>query len=434
VRILVFGGTIFVGRHFVESALERGHEVTLFHRGQHGLDLFPEVERLQGDRERDLNVLGGRSWDAAVDTCGYVPRVVGASVDALRDAVGRYLFVSTIAAYASFDRAGLDESAPLAELEEPGSEDIQRFYGPLKARCEREVARLGTHALVVRPGLIVGPQDPTDRFTYWVRLVAAGGDVLAPGRPERRVQVIDSRDLALWMVRLLEDERGGAYNAVGPEGVLTMGELLETCRSVSGSDARIVWVPEDELLGAGVEPWSELPLWIPESDGEMGGFLAFDASAAIAHGLRFRPLAATVADTLSWDRVRTSVLRKDVGVDIGPVGLSAEREAQLRLRLAGRRALRRRRRGAGRDRPQRRSPLRRRPPRRRRPRRRAARAGCEDGQPRRLCRPRRPQLPGGSVQRLPAARRCRRDGSHPRPARRRPHSGAHRMGHARRER
>ena len=317
-KLLLLGGTKFLGRHVVEAALGRGHEVTLFNRGRTNPDLFPEVERLRGDRDGDLSALGGRAWDAVVDTSGYVPRVVRASAELLRDAVGHYTFVSSISVYRDFRAPGFDENAPLAQLEDPASEDVQEQYGALKAACERAAAEVyGERALLVRPGLIVGPHDPTDRFTYWPRRVAAGGDVLAPGTPADPVQFIDVRDLAVWLLHALDAGLSGPYNATGEP--LGIGELLEACKAVSGSDARFQWVPADRLRAEGVAPWTELPLWLPP---EHAALNRSDVSKARAAGLELRPLSDTIRDTLAWDEER-EIPRAD------DVGLAPERERKL---------------------------------------------------------------------------------------------------------
>jgi 2'-hydroxyisoflavone reductase len=322
VRILVIGGTRFLGRAFVEAALARHHDLTLFNRGLSGPDLFPEAEHNRRDRDGGLDALGDGAYDAVLDTCGYVPRVVRASAQASADRVGRYAFVSTLSVYADERTVGQDESAPIAVTPDPSVEEItDDTYGPLKALCEAEVERsVPGRALIVRPGLIVGPNDPTDRFTYWPVRVAAGGDVLAPYGPGYRTQFIDVRDLAGWILTMLEDGATGVFNATGRAEPLPLGTLLDTCRDVSGSDARFVYVDEGFLLEEGIEPWSELPLWIPGEEGV--GSHAFDSSKAVANGLTFRPVEATAADTLAWARTRPTA-------DPIRAGMYPEREAAL---------------------------------------------------------------------------------------------------------
>jgi 2'-hydroxyisoflavone reductase len=335
VKILIVGGTMFLGRRLVEAALAAGHQVTTFTRGRHNADDQCDVEKLRGDRHRDVTALSGRHWDAVIDTCGYVPNGVRHVMDALdSDRVGHYTFISSVSVYAEFPRAGLDESGAVSTITDEQlaqAEDAATgaratamtygdMYGALKALCEQaaEEAMPG-RVLNVRPGLIVGAFDYSDRFTYWVRRVAEGGDVLAPGSPERRVRVIDARDLASWIVRMAESRETGVFNASGAEDGLNMGTVLATCREVSESDARLVWVDEQFLLDNKVQPWSELPLWIPA---EHNGIFEVRNDKAVRAGLTFRSLVETVEDTLRWDRGRSpgEPLR---------AGLERDRERQL---------------------------------------------------------------------------------------------------------
>lgn len=303
-KLLILGGTRFLGRHLVSAAQERGHEVTLFNRGQTNPGLFPGVTELHGDRDGDLQILSGRTWDAVIDTCGYVPRVVRASAEFLARTVPRYTFISTISVYGDLDKAGIDESAPVATIDDETTEEVTgATYGALKALCEQAVIEEYPDAsLIIRPGLIVGPYDPTDRFTYWPVRVDRGGEVLAPGMPENLVQIVDARDLAEWTIAMVEEGTTGIYNATGPDERLPLAQLLETCRAVASSDATFTWLPEAFLLEHGAEPWVEIPLWVPGD--EAIGFGTVDVRRAVANGLRFRPLAATVADTLSWAQQR----------------------------------------------------------------------------------------------------------------------------------
>ena len=323
-KLLILGGTVFLGRHLVEAALARGHIVTIFNRGKANPDLFPEIEKLRGARDGDLTALQGRHWDAVIDTSGYVPRVVRASADLLANAAGHYTFISSISAYADFSTPDFAESASVGTLSDESVEEVNGdTYGPLKALCEQAVEQaIPGRTLVIRPGLIVGPYDPTDRFTYWPHRVAQGGEVLVPGRPERQIQIIDARDLADWTLRMVESGHTGVYHATGPDYALTMGRLLETCKAVGKSDARFAWVSESCLLEAGVTPWMELPLWIPESDTSTTGFLQANVSKAVTAGLTFRPLAETVQDTLAWDAARPANRE-------WRAGLKPERERQL---------------------------------------------------------------------------------------------------------
>jgi 2'-hydroxyisoflavone reductase len=328
VKLLVLGGTKFVGRAVVECALARDHEVTLFNRGETNPELFPEVEKLHGDRDGDLSALDGRSWDAVVDPSGYVPRIVRASADLLaRNGVEHYVFVSSGSVYTDHS-VPVDESSPVAALPDPASEDVEEHYGALKALCERVVADVFPgRSANVRAGLVVGPHDPTGRFTYWPVRIARGGDVLVPGRPERRLQFIDVRDLAAWMLDVAERRVAGTFNATGPVPPVTMGELVERCRAVSGSDARFTWVEDDFLVERGVGEWMELPLWIASP--EYRHFMDVDVSKAVAADLRFRPLEETVRDTLAWASSDGEQAPLASGIEIGEAGLRAECEAEL---------------------------------------------------------------------------------------------------------
>jgi len=320
VKLLVLGGTKFLGRHAVEAALAEGHEVTIFTRGRTNPELFPDVEHLHGDRDGELGALEGRTWDGAVDTSGYVPRVVRYSAELLRSSVRRYVFVSSISAYGDFSRP-ITEETPVAELADPDAEEITEHYGALKAACERVVEEVfADRSALVRAGLIVGPFDPTDRFTYWPRRLAEGGDVLAPGDPAAPAQFVDARDLALWFLQLAEHGPGGVFNATGPREPMTLRELLERTIQAVGSDTRLVWADDERLLAAGVEAWTELPLWAPGA--EYAGLQRADTRRALAAGLTFRPVEETARDTLAWSR--------DAG-EQRPT-LTREREAEL---LAG---------------------------------------------------------------------------------------------------
>lgn len=321
-ELLLLGGTRFLGRHVAEAALAAGHRVTMFHRGRTGAEVLPHVPRILGDRDGGLGSLSGRRWDAVVDLCGYVPRVVRASAEALAGSVGRYLFVSTISVYAEPVPGYAREDAPLARLSDPGSEVVDgASYGALKALCESEVQRLfGSRSTVVRPGLIVGPFDSTDRFPYWPRRIARGGDVLAPGDGSQPTQFVDVRDLARFLIRLLEHDAGGVMHATGPREPLDLRTCLETLRAALGSDASFEWVGESFLLERGVQPWLELPLWVPASE---AAFETCDISAALAAGLEFRPLAESARDTFAWDATRPD------GARAASPALKPERESAL---------------------------------------------------------------------------------------------------------
>jgi 2'-hydroxyisoflavone reductase len=302
-KVLILGGTLFVGRHLVEAALGRGDEVTIFNRGRTGDELYPEVERLRGDRDADdLEALRGRSWDAVFDTSARVPRWVRDSARLLAGSVEHYTFVSSCSVYAETSAPGTDEASPVYRLEDDGVETITspEVYGGLKVLCEEAAAQaMPGRVLSVRAGLIVGPYDPTGRFTYWVHRIAGGGEVLVPEPRHQPVQLIHARDLADWMLAMADRGEAGVFNATGPETPLTMEGLLQEIREETGTDARLVWVGERTLVERGVEAWSDLPLWLaPETNPESAGFLAVDVSKAVAAGLRFRPLARTIRDTL----------------------------------------------------------------------------------------------------------------------------------------
>jgi 2'-hydroxyisoflavone reductase len=312
VRFLVLGGTKFLGRAAVEAALTRGHEVTLFNRGRTNPGLFPEAEHLQGDREHDLGRLEGRSWDAVIDPSGYVPGVVRASAQLLAGTAQQYVFVSSVSAYADYSEPRKEDD-PLEPL---GDHPVDRLledyanYGALKVLCEQEVRRsFDERALIIRPGLVVGLHDPTDRFTYWPRRVERGGPVLAPAPPDQPVQLIDVRDLAGWLVGLVEGGANGLFNATSPPRAVTFASMLDAC----GADD-VVWVDENFLLEQGVEGWSELPCWIPSVTPDHAAFQLVDVSRAVAAGLTFRPLAETARDVPEWT---------------GMAGLIPEREAEL---------------------------------------------------------------------------------------------------------
>lgn len=320
-KVLIIGGTRFLGRALVDEGIAAGHEMTLFNRGQSNPGLYPNIEQIHGDRDGGLSALGGRRWDVAVDTCGYVPRIVRAAAEYLSDAVEHYTFISSLSVYSEPLAAGVDESGAVGTIEDETTEEITgESYGPLKALCEQAATKaMGGRALHVRAGLIVGPHDLSDRFTYWPVRVARGGEVLAPDSPDYGVQFIDVRDLARWIMTAAANRLTGPYNVTGPGRPLPLGLLLDTCRAVAGSDARFTWVDEAFLLAQNVAPFTEMPLWVPA---ESGGFNAFDVSKALAAGLIYRPFAETVRDTLEWATQRPDgyVWRN---------GLTPEHEAEL---------------------------------------------------------------------------------------------------------
>ena len=325
-RLLLLGGPKFLGRAVADAALAGGHELTFFNRGRTNPELYSllyaEVEKLVGDRDGGLGALAGRTWDAVVDTSGYVPHVVLVSAEALAGS-GLYCFVSSISVYADFSRP-IDEESELAPLgDQPVDEMAPDYsnYGALKALCEQAVRDVfGERALVVRPGLIVGPHDPTGRFTYWPHRAARGGEILAPGPPERTSQFVDVRDLGEWIVELCERKVAGTFNATHP-GV-TLGELLATSVAVAGSEASVTWVTDEFLVEREVGQWMEVPLWL--SGPEHAYMDCADVSRALSEGLGFRPLEDTVRGTLEEASTTDAA------------GLSAEREAELLAAWHGR--------------------------------------------------------------------------------------------------
>jgi 2'-hydroxyisoflavone reductase len=329
-RILILGGTGFTGPYQVRYALDRGHKVTTFNRGKtHPGELPNEVEQLIGDRKGKLDALKDRQWDVVIDNPTTLPAWVRDAAQILKGNVERYIFISTISVYADTSK-GVDESAPLAKYDGPDAfkETIEamkasgyKTYGPLKALSEQEAEKwFPGKSLIIRPGLIVGPRDETDRFTYWPVRIDRGGEVLAPGTPNDPVQFIDARDLAEWTIRMVENRETGVYNATGPATKLGIGEMLETTKTALKSKAKFTWAPADFLKQQKVEAWSDMPVWA----GDELGMARTSISRALAKGLTFRPLAETARDTLAWFKSqpqdRQSHLR---------AGLSSEREAEV---------------------------------------------------------------------------------------------------------
>jgi 2'-hydroxyisoflavone reductase len=324
-RLLVLGGSGFVGRHIVERALARGDEVTLFNRGLTAPELFPAAELLRGDRAGDLRALrDGGPWDAAIDVTGYRPEDVAASSQALAGRVEHLTFISTISVYDDVSQPGVEEDAPLARCSARSSQVVPlsgrggwEDYGALKALCEQAVHEATssppTRALIVRPGIVAGPYDPTNRFSAWVARMARGGRVLAPGARQRPLQLIDARDLAAFVLDMTTARATGAFNAVGAQ--LTWGEMLAAC-VVPGSQTELVWVADERLRAAGIGD-EDLPLWIAADDADNVGFMQISGARAIAAGLRHRPLAQTARDVLA-------ALRPEDELGLDPV-----REARL---------------------------------------------------------------------------------------------------------
>ncbi|MBI2898327.1 MAG: NAD-dependent epimerase/dehydratase family protein [Deltaproteobacteria bacterium] len=321
-RVLVIGGTRFVGRHIVEAALASGHEVTLLHRGRTGADLFPRARHLHADRDVDLSVLSEGEWDATVDVCAYWPAQVRSLAAALGRRAGRYALISSVSAYAPLPGPGANEDAPLAEL--VGPEPVQmsnEAYGALKVRCERAAREaFGSDVLILRPTYVVGPHDHTGRFTHWVLRLARGGEVLAPGPHEGPIQVIDARDLASFAVGLFGRRSGGVFHVASPAPPFGFADLLGAiATAVAPAGTHLTWVDESFLRSEG-ETTSSLPLWSGSDEDRFA--LALDPSRALAAGLSPRPLGETAADTLRWARAAGAI----------SLELSAEREAELLAR------------------------------------------------------------------------------------------------------
>jgi 2'-hydroxyisoflavone reductase len=323
VQILVLGGTRFVGRAYVEEALALGHEVTLFNRGRTARDLFPDVERLRGDRDADLAPLQGRTWDVVFDPACYLPRHARTTAELLADVAEHYAFVSSLSVYADETTIGQDETGRLGTLEDPSTEDVTDLtYGPLKVLAEQEVQRVfGDRALILRPGYICGPYDSLDRMPFWLRRLERGGEVLAPESADFPVQLIDARDIARFALALAERREGGVFNLCDPQEPHRFGDLLETAARVVGQgDVTVSWAPAEFLLEHGLDRWEAFPWWAPPAE---YAFTRFDASSAIAAGLRPRPIEDSFRDCWSWDRTRGG---EPLRVDRG---LSPEREDEL---------------------------------------------------------------------------------------------------------
>ena len=330
-RILVLGGTRFLGPHMAEYALARGHTLTFFNRGKTNPGVLPSVERIQGDRNGQLEGLKGRKWDAVIDNSGYVPRHVRLSAELLKESVPHYLFISSVSVYASFAAAN-DEGSPVGKLADATVEKVDgETYGPLKALCESAaLAVYGPgHTSVLRPGLIVGPDDNTDRFTYWPARASRGGTLVAPNSPRDPVQVIDVRDLARFAIAAVEQNTAGTFNVLSPPGRFTIGDVVDESIRAANELARpspppvAVWLPAAFLEAQGVAPWSDMPVWAP-SVGEEAGFALVSAERALKAGLTIRPMVETVTDTLRWFLGQPEAQRQNL-----KAGLSAEREAKV---------------------------------------------------------------------------------------------------------
>ncbi|MBC7792048.1 MAG: twin-arginine translocation signal domain-containing protein [Anaerolineae bacterium] len=330
-RILILGGTGFTGPHQVRYAVGRGHRVTVFNRGRRQADLPKEVEHLIGDRNGQLDALKGRDWDVVIDNPTTLPKWVRDSGQILKGKTGQYVFISTISVYSDNSKAGMDESAALAKYEGTGdplaiTQGSGELYGPLKVLSEREAEKwFPGKTTIIRPGLIVGPGDETDRFTYWPVRVDRGGEVMAPGQPGDPVQFIDARDLAEWTIRMVEQGDVGTYNATGPRSPLSIAEMLYGIRAVTSGSSVIgfTWVDAPFLEQQKVQPWSDMPVWIPPQP-DTGGWARVSIDRALAKGLTFRPLAETVKATLDWHKTRPADRQAKLRA-----GLSPEREAEV---------------------------------------------------------------------------------------------------------
>jgi 2'-hydroxyisoflavone reductase len=325
-KILILGGTGFIGPHQVRYAVARGHKVTVFNRGRHQADLPDSVERLMGDRNGQLDELKGRTWDVVIDNPTSLPRWVRLTGEILGGKCEQYVFISTLSVYESWAQPNVTESAKLATTPEPTSEDVPKYYGALKALSEQEAEKwYPGKVTVIRPGLIVGPGDETDRFTYWPVRIARGGEILCPGNPTDAAQVIDARDLAEWTIRMVEERQYGIYNATGPRSPMGIGEMLAGIRAaMPGSLAlKFTWADADFLEQQKVRPWADMPVWFPPK-GEMLGWGTANIEKAVAKGLTFRPLAETARETLEWHQTRPAEAQAKLRA-----GLTPEREAEV---------------------------------------------------------------------------------------------------------
>jgi 2'-hydroxyisoflavone reductase len=335
--ILILGGTGFTGPHQVRYAVARGHKVTVFNRGRRQADLPDSVEHLQGDRNNDLKSLEGRKWDVVIDVPTTLPNWVRLAGKLLKDSTSQYIFISTISVYANTNVAGMDETTPVLEYTgdtDPFAltpQDAGRFYGPLKALSEREAAYwFPGRATIIRPGLIVGPGDPSDRFTYWPVRIDRGGEVMAPGKPSDPTQIVDARDLAEWIIRMAETGEVGIFNATGPNEPRPIGEMLNGIKSAINSNATFTWVNQDFLQQQNVRGWSDMPVWVPDR-GDNAGFMRVSVARAIAKGLTYRPLALTSRDTLAYFKTLPPERQQNMVAGIKP---DREREVLAAFKAA----------------------------------------------------------------------------------------------------
>jgi len=323
-RILVLGGTRFIGLHMTALALQRGHTLTFFNRGKTKADRYPEVERIKGDRDGQIDGLKNREWDVVIDNSGYVPRHVRLTAELLAPKVRQYVFTSSISVYPDFS-VPRDEKSPVGKLADETIEKVDgETYGPLKALCEQAAEKaMPGRTTIIRPGLIVGPDDNTDRFTWWPARAARGGEFIAPGAPQDPFQVIDVRDLAAFAIKAAEENTTGTYNLVSNPNGFKFGELTDACIKAANQKARpavppkAVWIPADFLEAQKVEPWGEMPVWLP-AKGDEAAFAGTSNAAALAKGLRISPLKKTVDDTLAWHLARPAEEREKLKAGIAP--------------------------------------------------------------------------------------------------------------------
>lgn len=339
-KILIIGGTKFLGRHLVDAALKNGHEVTLFNRGKKYSDeIFPQVEQIHGDRNSDLEKLGGKAFDAVIDTSGYLPQTVETSAEYFSDKSEQYVFISSGSVYEDLSKPDYDEQTATAKLSDEQKKAVEKIdpkgelngltlgehYGALKVLCEEAAeTAMPDRVLNVRAGMIVGEFDWTDRFGYWVMRIARGGEVLAPGKPENFVQLIDAKDLSEWIVSMIETNENGTFNVTSKSLDLTFGQMLDAIKNATGSNAEFVWADEKFLKENNVAPWSEMPFYLPESDESLKNFLTMNVDKALSKNLNFRPLEETISDVLQWREMQDFTMK---------AGISDEREKELLSKL-----------------------------------------------------------------------------------------------------
>jgi nucleoside-diphosphate-sugar epimerase len=334
-KVLILGGTGFIGPHFVKALMDGGHTITLFNRGKRDPEAHPGVEQLLGDRDGKLEALANRSWDVVIDNSGYYPRVVRQSAELLKPRVPHYVFISSVAVYRDFATPGADENYPRGQLEAGAKEEFSgATYGPFKAACEDVIGEIyGKHATFIRPTYIAGPGDHTDRFTYWPFRFSQGGEMLAPGTPADPMEYIDVRDVANFVRVCVETRATGPFNLIVPPGSTTFGKVLDTSRQVTGADTKVTWAPVDFLRAQGMisnylERGSPLPLWTPPG-AESAGYGLSRSGRAVAKGLTFHPLEQTIRDTLEWQKTRPAENQTL------KAGLTPAREAELLKQIHG---------------------------------------------------------------------------------------------------